>query len=145
MSIPPPGAPPDPPDPLDPLDHIGLHGIRGWGYHGVLGHERERGQEFIVDVDLQIDTRAAAAGDDLQATVDYGRVAADVLAVVTGEPCALIETLAARVADRCLARPRVEAVTVTVHKPGAPVPVALDDVTVAITRQTPMTKIRRSA
>ena len=43
------------------------------------------------------------------------------MALVEGEPLDLIETLAARVADAVLARPLVEAVEVTVHKPQAPV------------------------
>jgi dihydroneopterin aldolase len=116
-------------------DRIALRGLRGRGRHGVFDHEREQGQEFVVDVELCLDTRAAAASDDLRATVDYGRLAADVVAVVEGEPAALIETLAQRIADRCLADARVGEATVTVHKPQAPVQVPFDDVTVTITRR----------
>ena len=55
-------------------------------------------------------------------------------AIVAGEPVRLIETLAERVADRCLTDSRVQAVEVTVHKPQAPIPVPFDDVTVTILR-----------
>lgn len=116
-------------------DRITLRGLRGRGRHGVFDVERERGQDFLVDVELVLDTRPAAASDALADTVDYGRLAADVVGIVEGEPVALVETLAARVADRCLADPRVEQATVTVHKPQAPVPVPFDDVTVTITRR----------
>ena len=51
--------------------------------------------------------------------------------VVAGEPVKLIETLAQRIADVCLADPRVEQVEVTVHKPEAPMTVGFDDVEVS--------------
>jgi len=115
-------------------DRIRLDGIRVHGRHGVLAHEREVAQEFRVDLTLELDTRTAAATDDLAHTVDYGVLAADVATIVNGEPVALIETLAERIARRCLADSRVRATEVTVHKPHAPVTVPLDDVSVTIRR-----------
>jgi dihydroneopterin aldolase len=120
-----------------PADRISLRGLRAWGHHGVFDFEQDRGQEFIVDVELGVDTAPAAVSDGLADTVDYGRVAADVYAIVTRERYALLETLANRVAERCLAHPHVETVTVTVHKPGAPMPVPFDDVTVTVSRPRP--------
>jgi 7,8-dihydroneopterin aldolase/epimerase/oxygenase len=119
------------------LDRIVLRGLRGHGRHGVFAREREEGQTFIVDVELAVDTRAAAAGDDLAHTVDYGAVAWRVVELIQGEPVNLIETLAERIADACLADARVEQVEVTVHKPDAPIPVPFDDVTVTIVRTAP--------
>jgi dihydroneopterin aldolase len=119
----------------DAADVVALRGLRGTGRHGWYERERAEGQPFVVDVELRLDTRAAAASDDLADTVDYGTLAADVVALVEGEPVRLVETLAQRVADRCLADPRVRAVRVTVHKPMAPVAVAFDDVTVTVVRR----------
>ena len=116
------------------MDEIALHGLRAKGYHGVLPRERAEGQTFVVDVRLGVDTRAAAATDELARTVDYGVLAEEVTAVVAGEPCDLVETLAQRIADRCLAHPPVGWAEVTVHKPGAPVSVPFDDVTITIKR-----------
>ncbi len=48
-------------------------GLRAHGHHGVFDFERRDGQEFIVDVELGLDTRTAAAGDDLSATVALRR------------------------------------------------------------------------
>ena len=121
--------------PGDGLDLVAVRGIRDRGHHGVLEHERREGQTFVVDVALAIDTRAAAAADDLALTVDYGAVAARVVAVVEGEPVDLVETLAQRVADVVLEHGRVAAVEVTVHKPEAPVGVPFDDVAVTIVRR----------
>ncbi|WP_129841675.1 dihydroneopterin aldolase [Streptomyces sp. RFCAC02] len=116
------------------MDRIALRGLRGRGFHGVLPREREEGQTFVVDVVLGLDTRPAAASDDLARTVDYGVLAEQVTAVVTGEPCDLLETLAQRVADRCLAHEAVIEAEVTVHKPEAPITVPFDDVTITIKR-----------
>jgi dihydroneopterin aldolase len=116
------------------LDLIAVTGITARGFHGVLEHERRDGQTFVVDVELGVDTRAAARSDDLAATVDYSAVAADVVALVEGAPVDLIERLAQLVADACLSRPLVGAVRVVVHKPEAPVGVPFADVTVTIVR-----------
>jgi dihydroneopterin aldolase len=116
------------------LDRVVLRGLRAFGRHGVLPAERLHGQTFGVDVELGLDTSAAARSDDLADTVDYGALASDVVALVSGEPVNLIETLADRVAALCLAQPAVLEVRVTVHKPSAPVAVPFEDVSVTITR-----------
>ncbi len=115
-------------------DRISLLGLRATGHHGVCPAEREQGQEFIADVVLWLDTRAAAAADDLSLTVDYGTLARRLAGIITGEPVALIETLAERLAAACLADDRVGQAEVTVHKPNAPVGLPLADVSVTIRR-----------
>ncbi|MGH3342453.1 MAG: dihydroneopterin aldolase [Carbonactinosporaceae bacterium] len=116
-------------------DRVTLRGLRGRGRHGVLERERDEGQTFVVDVALGIDARKAAATDDLADTVDYGELAIQVIGVVEGEPVNLVETLAERIADVCLAHSPVEEVEITVHKPDAPVAVPFDDVRVTISRR----------
>ncbi|MBA0053069.1 dihydroneopterin aldolase [Streptomyces sp. AJS327] len=116
------------------MDRVALRGLRARGYHGVFPREREEGQTFVVDLSLGLDTRAAAADDDLTRTVHYGEVAEAVVALVEGEPVALIETLAQRIADACLAHPAVDEAEVTVHKPEAPISVPFEDVTITIKR-----------
>jgi dihydroneopterin aldolase len=118
-------------------DRIELVGLRARGHHGVLEHERRDGQDFFVDVGLDVDLARAAATDDLAETVDYGELAEAIAAVVSGEPVDLIETLAQRIADVCLRDARVRAVDVAVHKPSAPVTVPVQDVVVRIRRSAP--------
>ena len=115
-------------------DQIRIRGIRGLGHHGVFAHERTDGQEFSVDVTLDVRTAAAAGSDDLADTVDYGQVANAVHALIVGEPVDLVEALAERVAASCLGFRGVEQVTVTVHKPHAPIEVPFDDVELRIVR-----------
>jgi dihydroneopterin aldolase len=116
-------------------DVIRITGIRAEGFHGVYPRERERGQEFVVDVSLHTETSPAAHTDDLAHTVDYAAVAADVVTLITGEPVNLIETLAERIARRVLARDFVTSVDVTVHKPQADLGVPVDDVSVTVHRE----------
>ncbi|HET6394489.1 MAG TPA: dihydroneopterin aldolase [Blastococcus sp.] len=121
----------------DVPDRIALRGLRAHGRHGVYDFERERGQMFRVDAVLELDTRAAAAGDDLDRTVNYAELAQQLYAVLSGEPVNLLETLAQRLADVCLANALVDAVEITVHKPQAELGVPFDDVTVTVRRSRP--------
>jgi dihydroneopterin aldolase len=117
------------------IDQITLTGLTVVGHHGVYDHERRDGQEFVVDLVLDLDTTPAAASDDVADTVHYGELAEQVAAVVAGEPVNLLETLAARIAGVVLEHPLVYAVQVSVHKPQAPIPVAFGDVAVTIRRE----------
>lgn len=116
------------------MDTIAITGLEVFGHHGVLPHERAFGQRFRIDVRLEVDLEAAARSDDLVDTVDYGTLSAEVAAIVGGEPCDLIETVAGRIATRCLDDPRVMGVEVTVHKPNAPLPVVAEEVAVTLRR-----------
>ena len=115
-------------------DRIALTGLRVRGHHGVLPEERRDGQDFLVDVVLRLDLRAAAASDDVTDTVHYGELAERLASVVSGEPVDLIETLAERLAAVCLEDDRVEQAEVTVHKPSAPIALDFADVSVTVVR-----------
>jgi dihydroneopterin aldolase len=115
-------------------DTIRLTGLRVRGHHGVYPAERSNGQEFVIDVVLGLDLAAAAASDEVAQTVHYGELADRLVEIVAGPPVALIETLADRLLGECLADPRVDTATVTVHKPQAPIPHEFADVSVTMTR-----------
>ncbi|GAB3601470.1 dihydroneopterin aldolase [Microbacterium tumbae] len=119
---------------MDFVDEILLAGLSVFGRHGVYDHEREDGQQFVVDLRLHLHLADAAASDDVADTVHYGELADRVAAVVAGEPVNLIETLAGRIADVVLADERVLHVAVTVHKPQAPIAQTFSDVAVTLHR-----------
>jgi len=102
-----------------------LEGLRFFGHHGVFPEETVLGQRFIVDVHMELDLRAAAANDDLDATVDYFAVYDVVRAIVEGEPRKLVETVVDECARAVLRDfPAIDAVEVTMRKPGAPIKAA---------------------
>jgi dihydroneopterin aldolase len=115
-------------------DRISIVGITAVGHHGVFDYEKANGQEFIVDVDLELSVVDAAQSDDLAMTVDYGVVAQQVHECITGPSVDLIETLAENIASACLTHKRVLAVDVAVHKPSAPITVPFTDVVLRIRR-----------
>ncbi|KAA9089449.1 dihydroneopterin aldolase [Microbacterium radiodurans] len=116
-------------------DRIRLTGVRARGFHGVYDAERQHGQDFVVDLDLELSLAAAAASDDVADTVHYGELAERVVEIVAGDPVDLLETLATRIAEAALGFGLVDAVTVTVHKPQAPIAVPFGDVSVTIERR----------
>jgi len=116
-------------------DELAVLGIECFGHHGVFDFEKRDGQVFVVDLVLGLDTRLAAASDDLHDTVDYGSLVSSAKAAVETDPVDLIETLAQRIASVCLLDERVEWCRVTVHKPDAPIDATYSDVALTITRK----------
>jgi dihydroneopterin aldolase len=126
-------------------DRIALTGLRVRGFHGVYPQERRDGQDFIVDVVLELDLSLPARSDDVADTVHYGELADALAAVIAGPPVDLLETLATALTEVCLRDPRVEAAEVTVHKPQAPIEHTFSDVSVTLRRvapSAPTTRIR---
>lgn len=119
---------------MNTSDSISLMGLRVFAYHGVLAEERANGQEFVIDVTLRLDLRPAATTDDVRNTVHYGVLAEQIADLVQADAVNLIETVATSIADLVLGYELVSEVTVTVHKPSAPIAVPFADVAVTITR-----------
>ena len=116
-------------------DQIHVTGIKAFGYHGVLPHEAVEGQEFIVDLALSLDLSAASRSDNLDETVKYADLAQIVHDNIVGERVQLIERLAGQIADQIKSSyPQIDSISVTVHKPHAPVTLDFDDISVTITR-----------
>jgi len=117
-------------------DRIILQGMVFYGYHGVNPEERELGQRFVVDLELEKDLSAAGLSDDLTQTVNYASAYKLAREVVEGQPCNLIETVAELLATALLSRLSIDGVRVRVRKPWAPVKGSvLDSVAVEIVRK----------
>ncbi|MBO8169765.1 MAG: dihydroneopterin aldolase [Thermoanaerobacteraceae bacterium] len=98
-----------------------MNGLEFYGYHGCLPGEKVTGQKFVVDVELFLNLQPAALADDLDKTVDYGRLYEAIKDIVEKQRYDLIEAVAQRIADRMLAERLVEKVKVRVLKPEAPI------------------------
>jgi FolB domain-containing protein len=101
------------------MDRIYLRGLRLSCIIGVNDWEREVPQTVEIDLDLELDLSEAARRDDLKRSVDYKVIRDRVEAVVTESSCFLLEALAERIAQACLADHEVHSVKVRVEKPGA--------------------------
>lgn len=116
-------------------DVIRISGIKGFGYHGVFESERNTGQDFYVDIEMQVNLTRASISDDVKDTINYAEVTDLVVQEITTNPVSLIEKLSARIAERIKTNfAQAEQVTVTVHKPQAPVSANIKDISVTITR-----------
>lgn len=116
-------------------DRIEIRGIKAYGYHGVFEGEARDGQDFIVDISINIDLQRASMSDELGDTVNYAEVAELVVGEIEGERVELIERLAGRIADHVMkAYPLISSLAVAVHKPQAPISASVDDIVVTVHR-----------
>ena len=118
------------------MERIQVAGLELFARHGVNPEEREHGQVFLLDMLLEADLSKACGSDRLEDTVNYARVIKTAAAAFTGQPCNLIER-AAEITARAVLEgfPAVEAITLRVHKPGAPVKMPFEDISIEIYRR----------
>ena len=116
-------------------DTIFITGVVIHARHGVMEHETEVGQRFVIDLELFTDLSDSSRSDRLADTVSYSHVVATATAAFRDKNYKLLERAAGAVADAILAAfPRIRAVKVTVHKPHAPIAEIFEDVGVVLTR-----------
>ena len=116
-------------------DTIFVKGLVIHARHGVMDHETEVGQRFVIDLELYSDLTEPSRSDHLSDTVSYANVVTTAVAAFKNVNYKLLERAAGAVADAILATfPRIRAVKVTVHKPHAPIAAIFEDVGVVLTR-----------
>jgi dihydroneopterin aldolase len=116
-------------------DGVFVHGLVLHAYHGVMQHEGKVGQTFRLDLALTIDLANASRSDKLKDTVSYDLVVKTASEAFCARRYRLVESAAGAVAGAVLDRfPQVRAISVTVHKPHAPIAATFDDVGVTIER-----------
>lgn len=114
------------------IQTIKLTGLRAFGHHGVFDFEREQGQLFILNAEIEIDAEAAIKDDDLTKTLNYARLGEFLKANIESDPVDLLETLVARVAQALLGfDSRIRTVFIEIVKPDAPMDESLGTVSVS--------------
>jgi dihydroneopterin aldolase len=106
-----------------------LSGIRATGRHGARSGEKDEPQDFVVDLDIEVNV----GDDDIAGTADYRGITETVRAIVEERSFDLIESMAAAIADELLRIERVASVTAVVHKPNAAGRLGIDGVAAAAT------------
>ena len=116
-------------------DRIIVKDLVVFAYHGVHPEEQRLGQRFEVDLSCAMDLREAAKRDTEGATVSYSSLV-EIIQEISGQKTFfLIEALADAIARTVLERyAQIDAVTVFVRKPSAPIPATLGFVAVEVTR-----------
>ncbi len=115
---------------------IDIVGLVLFAKHGVQEEEARLGQRFVLDIALEVEITDAVKSDRLDATVDYGEAVAVAESAFRSKRFYLIEAAAAHVASILLAHfSKAKLVRVSVRKPSAPVPAALDYVGVTVERK----------
>jgi dihydroneopterin aldolase len=116
-------------------DTIFITGVVVHARHGVMKHETEVGQRFVIDLELYTDLSESSRTDRLADTVSYSHVVETATDAFKNANYRLLERAAGAVADAILATfPRVRTVKITVHKPHAPIAEIFEDVGVVLTR-----------
>jgi len=105
---------------------IELAGLELFGYHGVLQSEREQGQSFWYDVELEVGEWGSS--DRIEEAVDY-RLVVDAVREVNDRRFELLEALASSVAETLIERFAVAHVKVRVRKQPADLPLEFSAVT----------------
>lgn len=115
------------------MDRINLSGLRVYAYHGVLPEEKEKGQEFILDITIWLDTLPAGLSDELDKTVNYAKMAEEAVNAFTSQRFNLIEAAARKVSRTLIGKfELIREIEVTVNKPNAPIPLEFSNVSVTV-------------
>jgi len=116
------------------MDIIKLTNIVLYAHHGYYEAERELGQRFEIDIEVDCNLRQAADSDDLHQTINYQDIYALVKDTFENNKFKLLETVAVRIANQILASFAVSSVLIRVRKPHVPLKGFLDHIEIEIKR-----------
>ena len=117
------------------FDKISIKGLEVFANHGVYPEENKLGQKFVVNATLYVDTRKAGLSDDLDLSVNYGTVCHQITEFLTANTYKLIERAAEELSRHLLIQnPLVQEIDIEIEKPGAPIGLPLETVSVKIHR-----------
>jgi 7,8-dihydroneopterin aldolase/epimerase/oxygenase len=113
---------------------VEITGLSLFTHHGVTEAERDTGQRLLFDISLDLDECDATVTDRLEDTIDYGAVCDAVALVATERSYRTLERLCTAVADALVERFRASGVLVRATKPEPPLPVAVEEISVEVSR-----------
>jgi dihydroneopterin aldolase len=116
------------------MDVIKLSNIVFYAHHGYYEAERELGQRFEVDIEVDCDLHDQVTNDDLKSTIDYRHLYAIAKDAFENNKFKLLETVANRIAAQIVQIEPVQAVLIRVRKPHVPIKGFLDHIEIEIRR-----------
>jgi dihydroneopterin aldolase len=121
-------------EPGDSYVTVEITGLSLFTHHGVTRAERDTGQRLVFDISLDLEDCDAVVTDRIEDTIDYGAVCDAVAYVATERSYRTLERLCSAIADSLTARFRASGVVVRATKPEPPLPVAVEEVSVEVSR-----------
>ncbi len=117
------------------MDQITIKDLEVYANHGLYKEEKALGQKFLVSAILSLDTKLAGVSDQMDYSVDYGKVCHRIKEILTENDFNLIECVAETVAKKLLLEfSLIRKLEIEVKKPWAPIGLPLDYVSVKIKR-----------
>jgi dihydroneopterin aldolase len=116
------------------MDILKLTNIVFYAHHGYYKAERELGQRFELDIEVECDLTQASKSDELGDTIDYRKVYSLAKDTFENYKFKLLETVAEKIADQILKFFTVNAVLIRVRKPHVPLKGFLDHIEIEIRR-----------
>ena len=113
---------------------VELNGISIYTHHGVTEAEREVGQRLEIDVSFEVRECDAVLTDRLEDTVDYAEVCDIVVLAATERSYKTLERLGHVICERLMERFATRSVNVRAAKPEPPLPVAIGEAAVEVSR-----------
>lgn len=117
------------------MDQIIIQDLSIYAKHGVYTEENILGQQFLVSVYIDLDLSNAGQTDDLQYTIDYGKICHFVTNYMQSHTFKLIEAAAEHLAEEILLRyEQIKKIRIKVKKPWAPIGLPIKNVCVSVDR-----------
>ncbi len=117
------------------MDKIVINGLEVFAHHGVYEQEKLKGQKFIINAEFDVDTLTAGLSDEIDDTLDYGKVCEFINEYMVVNQFNLLEALINSLARKLLVTfDRISALSLEISKPDAPIPVKFNTVSVKIKR-----------
>jgi dihydroneopterin aldolase len=121
-------------EPGDSYVTVEISSLSVFTHHGVTQAEQDAGQRLVFDITLDVEDCGATVTDKLEDTIDYGAVCDTVIYVATERSYRTLERLCTAIADTLSDRFAASGVVVRATKPEPPLPVAVDEVSVEVSR-----------
>lgn len=116
------------------MDKILINGMKVFGYHGTRPDEQANGQDFIINVEMDLDLKKAGQSDNIEDTVDSCQIYSMVKYIAKNNVFRLIERLADNIAREILSRnEKIQGVKVCIMKPDAPLTGEFDSIGAELT------------
>ena len=118
---------------------IQVEGINVYGTHGVYEQEKKKGQEFRID--LQIELRENILNfenyksESFDNSVNYENLVNEVINVSDNNSFDLIETFAYEILNSLRKYNNISKATVTIHKPNSPLKELVEDISVTLSEE----------